>query len=325
MNEPLKISVLDRTDTQDFEQLMSLLKKFTIDTYIRNKPEFSELRGKKEDEVVNTAIQEYENQISLSILTQEDIEQLKNDINSQISLAKESIDKKINRNTETRYYVMKDGDRIVSFQQAQLVKGRDNGRIEGWRTFAYADPDYRGSGQAIDSRGVMHQGRYSEIIYDDIGQWFEDNGVNYERTCTGANMLKNLKAYIVIKGFLPFDKNDKNIFLEKFKEHRVDKKTLRKISDLYSQHRERTEYKRKDEILEEIMSIPEFEGLTEEQKRGLVQCFLKEGEKGKNGFEDCMEDDRTISSRVQSTTQDTKDNVLGDANIAGAREEKLDY
>lgn len=34
MSEPLKISVLDRTDTEDFEQLMRLLKKFTIDTYI---------------------------------------------------------------------------------------------------------------------------------------------------------------------------------------------------------------------------------------------------------------------------------------------------
>ena len=75
MSNPLKISVLDRTDTGDFKKLVVLLKKFTIDTYIRNKPEFSELRGKKEVEVVNTAIQEYENQIPLSILTQEDIEQ----------------------------------------------------------------------------------------------------------------------------------------------------------------------------------------------------------------------------------------------------------
>ena len=70
MSELLRISVLDRTDTQDFEQLMVLLKKFTIDTYVRNKPEYAYLRGRKEDEVVNSAIQEFEKQTPPSILTQ---------------------------------------------------------------------------------------------------------------------------------------------------------------------------------------------------------------------------------------------------------------
>ena len=82
MSEPLKISVLDRTDTQDFEQLMVLLKKFTIDTYIRNKAEFSELRGSKKLELVNNAINEFEGKSELSILNNEDIKQLKRDIDS---------------------------------------------------------------------------------------------------------------------------------------------------------------------------------------------------------------------------------------------------
>lgn len=282
MSEPLKISVLDRTDTEDFAQLMVLLKKFTIDTYVRNKPEYAYLRGRKEDEVVNSAIQEFEKQTPSSILTQEDIEQLKKDIDSQISSAKELIDKKINGNTETRYYVMTDGDRIVSFHQGQLAKGKDNGRIEGWRNLAYAEQDYRGSGQVIDSRGIIQDGRYNEIIYDDIGHWFEDNGVNYERTCTGVNMLGNILMYVRYFGFLPFSKNDKNIFLEKFKEHKVDIATLSKVYKLYCQHRQRTEHKNKDEIIEEIQSTSEFGKLTEEQKQGLVQCFLKEEE---NEFE----------------------------------------
>lgn len=279
MSNPLKISVLDRTDTGDFKKLVVLLKKFTIDTYIRNKPEFSELRGKKEVEVVNTAIQEYENQIPLSILTQEDIEQLKKDIHSQISSAKELIDKKINGNTETRYYIMKDDDRMVSFHQVQLAKEKDNGRIEGWRNLAYAEQDYRGSGQVIDSKGVIQEGRYSEIIYNDIGHWFEDNGVNYERTCTGVNMLGNILTYVRYFGFLPCGKNDKTIFLEKFSEHTVSRSVLRKAYSLYCQHRQRDEKRNKKQLLEEIESISEFDELTDEQKQGLVQCFLKESEK----------------------------------------------
>lgn len=280
MSEPLKISVLDRTDTQDFEQLMVLLKKFTIDTYIRNKPEFSELRGSKKFELVNNAINEFEGKSELSILTNEDVEQLKRDIDSQIGSAKELIDSRTNGNTETRYYILKDGDRMISFQQVQLAKRKENDRIEGWRNLAYAEQEYAGkSGQVIDSRGILQDGLYSEIIYEDIGQWFEENEVNYERTCTGVNMLSNILAYIRAKGFLPFSKNEKNIFLEKFMDYKVDRTTLSKAYKLYCQHRQRTEHKNKDEILEEIQSTNEFRELTEEQKQGLVQCFLKEDEK----------------------------------------------
>jgi len=280
MSEPLKISVLDRTDTQDFEQLMVLLKKFTIDTYIRNKPEFSELKGSKKFELVNNAISEFEGKRELSILNDEDVEQLKRDIDSQISSAKELIDNRTNGNTETRYYILKDGDRMISFQQVQLAKRKENDRIEGWRNLAYAEQEYAGkSGQVIDSRGILQDGLYSEIIYEDIGQWFEENEVNYERTCTGVNMLSNILAYIRVKGFLPFSKNEKNIFLEKFMDYKVDRTTLSKAYKLYCQNRQRTEHKNKDEILEEIQGTDEFRELTEEQKQGLVQCFLKEEEK----------------------------------------------
>ena len=279
MSEPLRISVLDRTDTEEFQQLRVLLQKFTIETYVKNKIEYKNLRGSKEAEVVNKAIQEFEEETASTILKKEEIEQLKKDIYSQISSAKQLIDKKINGNTETRYYVMKDRDRIVSFNQVQLAKRKENGRIEGWRNLAYAEQDYRGSGQVIDSRGIMQDGHYSKIIYDDIGQWFEDNGVNYERTCTGVNMLGNISTYVRFLGFLPCSKNEKNIFLEKFKEQKLDRSTLSKAYKLYCQNKERKEHKNKQDIIQEIQSIEEFEGLTEEQKSGLVQCFLKEDEK----------------------------------------------
>lgn len=280
MNEPLKISILDKTDSQEFEQLVMLLKEFTIDTFVRNKPEYAELKGSKKYEIVNRAIQEFEEQSELSILTQQDIEQLKIDIESQVNSAKELIEHGINGNTETRYYVMTDKDRMVSFQQVQLSKGKVDDRIEGWRNLAYTAQDYAGKfGQVIDSKGNLQDGSYSKIIYDDIGRWFEENGVNYERTCTGVNMLQNINAYITAMGFLPFSKNDKNIFLEKFKDHVVSRSTLRKAYSLYCQHRQREESRNKKQLLEEITNTPEFEELTAEQKQGLVQCYLRESEK----------------------------------------------
>ena len=280
MSEPLKISILYRTDSQDFEQLVMLLKEFTIDTFVRNKPEYANLKGGKKYEIVNRAIQESEEQSEPSILTQQDIEQLKKDIESQISSAKELIEKRIDGNTETRYYAMTDGDRMIAFQQVQLSNGKVDDRIEGWRNLAYIAQDYAGKlGQAIDSKGFLQKNLYSKIIYDDIGEWFEENGVNYERTCTGVNMLQNINAYITAMGFLPFSKNDKNIFLEKFNEHTVSRSVLRKVYTLYCKHRQRDEKRNKEQLLEEIESISEFDELTDEQKQGLVQCFLKETEK----------------------------------------------
>ncbi|MBR3162939.1 MAG: hypothetical protein IKF17_02405 [Clostridia bacterium] len=280
MSEPLKISILDKTDSQEFEQLVMLLKKFTIDTFVRNKPEYADLRGKQKNEIVNEAIQEYEERSELSVLTPQDIEQLKKDIESQISSAKELIEKRTNGNTETRYYVMTDEDRMVSFQQVQLSSGKVDERVEGWRNLAYISQDYAGKGgEVIDSSGNLQNSLYSKIIFDDIDRWFEENGVNYERTCTGVNMLQNINAYITAMGFLPFSKNDKNIFLEKFKEHTVSRTALKRAYSLYCQHRQREESRNKKQLLDEIEKIPEFGELTDEQKQGLVQCYLKESEK----------------------------------------------
>lgn len=136
MSEPLKISILTRTDTDDFEQLKNLLKKFTIDTYLRNKPEFAELRGTKKFEFVNMAISEFEGNQPLAILSDNDLKELKKDINSQIDSAIELINNNKNEGVETRYYVLKDGDRMIAFQQVQLSNSQERGRIEGWRNLA---------------------------------------------------------------------------------------------------------------------------------------------------------------------------------------------
>lgn len=398
MSEPLKISILDKTDSQEFEQLVMLLKEFTIDTFVRNKPEYADLRGKQNNEIVNEAIQEYEERSELSVLTPQDIEQLKKDIESQISSAKELIEKRTNGNTETRYYVMTDEDRMVSFQQVQLSSGKVDDRVEGWRNLAYISQDYAGKGgEVINSSGNLQNSLYSKIIFDDIDRWFEENGVNYERTCTGVNMLQNINAYITAMGFLPFSKNDKNIFLEKFKKHTVSRTALKRAYSLYCQHRQREESRNKKQLLDEIEKIPEFGELTDEQKQGLVQCYLKESEKefeiptdklqilnsfidenlrnrrnstdyelkannmtgsletlgiepsieaipqliqecnkklqyiehiglsaekGKDGFADCIEDDKTRLSAMQKAIKTTRNNVLGNESIEYTNDEQ---
>ena len=125
----------------------------------------------------------------------------------------------------------------------------------------------------------MKENLYSEALYEDIGEWFEENGVNYERTCTGVNMLSNILAYVRGKGFLPSRKNSKTIFLEKDLSQEVEKGALRKAYELYCINRKRSEHKDMTSIMEEIDETGEFSRLTEEQKNGLAQSFLKEDEK----------------------------------------------
>lgn len=213
MGEPLRISVIEKTDTEDFEKLVVLLKKFSLETYLGNKPEFADVKGQERYEILSKAINEFEGKEDNSILSNEDIEEIKKEFEHQITIA----EKFTNNNREdlqTRYYVLKDGDNIVAFQQGQISKEKD--RTEGWRNLIYAEPEYRGKqGEAVDSQGNLTVNSYFEALYEDIGKWFNENNVNYERICTGVNMLHNIQKYMD-KGFKPFDKNKNNIFLEKY-------------------------------------------------------------------------------------------------------------
>ena len=280
MGEPLRISSLDKVDTEDFEQLKVLLKKFIIDTYIRNKPEFGELRGRKKAELVKRAIDEFDGKNGHSVLSSDDIKHIEEDIKAQIDIAQKSIENSRDNGIENRQYILKDGNKVVAFQQAQIINNQQKSRIEGWRNLAYIEQEYAGKmGEVIDSKGVVQEGIYTDILYEDIGKWFEENEVGYERITTGVNMLPNILAYIRAKGFLPYNKNGKSIFMEKIKGRDIDKQVLSKAYKMYCENRDRTDPKNKNEILGEIASIEEFEGLTEEQKIGLAKCFLKEEEK----------------------------------------------
>ena len=80
----LKIDIIKDITGEDFEQLVELLKEFVIETYIKNKPEYSELKIKEEVEIINNAISEFEGKEQFSMLQEEDIEQIKEDLESQI-------------------------------------------------------------------------------------------------------------------------------------------------------------------------------------------------------------------------------------------------
>lgn len=280
MSEIPKISILSKTDTKDFKQLETLLKKFIIDTYVRNKQEFSSLKGKNKIELVNNAINEFDGKHELSVLSKQEIEELTKNIEFQIDTAKKEIQNSTDKNIQTRYYILKDQDKVVSFQQVQISKSKQPQLIEGWRNLAYSEPEYAGkNGSIIDSKGNIQQGIYNELIYEDVENWFNENNVNYERTCTGVNMLPNILAYIKAKKFVPFSKNSETIFLEKYKDKEISSSTATKIYIQYHENLIRNQSKTQDEILETIQNTKEFDELSEEQKAGLVQCYLKEDEK----------------------------------------------
>lgn len=295
MDNPLRINVINRTDTEDFKQLCELIKKFTIDTFIRNKPENSKLKGNKNKELVEKSIREFEGLEDLSVLSSKDIEKLNAGIKNQIESAKNLIEK---NQTETRYSILKDRDNVVAFMQAQVKKNKGKNRIEGWRNLAYIEPEYSGKvGETIDTYGNIHKSVYTKAMYDEIGQWFEENNVNYERTCTGVNMISNIQTYIYHNGFLPFHKNERNIFLEKDLRNKIDSKTLIKIYKLYCENRDRNNAKSKKDIQDEINGTLEFKNLSDKQKQGLVECYLQENEKDKSFIDKIQQICNQVDSR----------------------------
>lgn len=215
MENPLKISIIDKTGTKDFEKLCVLLKKFSLETYLGNKPEFANVKGQERYKVLNKAINELDGKENNSILSNEDIENIKKEFEHQVTIAKKFTNSS-REDLQTRYYVLKDGDNIVAFQQGQIWKEPE--RTEGWRNLIYAEPEYRGkAGETLDIQGNLNENSYFDALYEEIEKWFDENEVKYERICTGVNMVHNIQKYIN-KGFTPFSKNQSNIFLEKYSE-----------------------------------------------------------------------------------------------------------
>ena len=300
MSEPLKISIVDRTDSDDFKDLCDLIKKFRIDIFARNIRVYANLRGYEKKLLVEKAISEFDGNESLDLLSPDEVQFLREKIDKQIATTKDLIENPCDT-LLSRYYILKDGDKVVSYQFAQIDYERDSNYIEGLRNQAYIMEDYAGRcGLIYDSNGELSNTFYSDAMYRDIENWFKEKHVNYERTTTGVNMLPNIYTYIVSKGFLPLDKNENSLYMGKDLNEKYDKDTLKEVYNLYNKHWQRKEHLSRENILSEIKNDQLLNGLSNKSKNELANCLQKESEKVskliREGIKENIEDFKSFRS-----------------------------
>ena len=296
MNEALKIDIVNNTEGEDFRQLCDLIKKFRIDIFVRNIRIYANLRGYEKKLLVNKAISEYDGKESLELLSNEEVDFLHENVDRQISMAKDLIEN-TSDTVFSRYYILKDGEKVVSYHFAQIDLEAESNYIEGLRNQAYITDEYAGkSGLVYDTSGELSNTFYTEAMYRDIEKWFKDNHVNYERTTTGVNMMPNIYSYIVAKGFLPLDKNENTIYLGKDLNEKYEKDTLKEVYNLYNKHWQRTDHLSRENILSEIKNDSLLEELPNKNKNNLANCLQKENEKVS----------KLIRNEIKNTLEDIK-------------------
>ena len=113
-----KIEVLDNCQSYMFMQLTDLVKKFAINVFMVQKFNLiNDSNTKKEKYISNYT----------DYLSDIEIHALEKDIQDRIDFAANSI-KSINKDKQTRYFVLMDKDKVVAFQTAQIRK--ENNIIE---------------------------------------------------------------------------------------------------------------------------------------------------------------------------------------------------
>lgn len=213
-----KIEILNDYNDDKFKQLKKLIEEFAIKVFMIQK---FNLANKSNNEKINY-IKNYK-----ELLSKEEIKYLQNDINERIKFAINSINEK-SKCKSTRYYILLENENIVAFQTAQVRK--ENNNIEGWRNFAYTKDNYKGKiGNVVTTYGNFRNGILSDIIYENISEWFNEENVKIERTATGKNMYKNIKLYIIKKGFIPEKIDENRIYLMKKYNNKKTKSELIKI------------------------------------------------------------------------------------------------
>lgn len=276
--QPLQIHIVDGTNTTDFEQLKTLKKKLMIDSYIRNDLKFFNLNREEQNKIINSAIEILDNPNLDSVdLTSDDIEKIQKAINEKIDFLKEDV-----TNPDYRYYVLKDEDRVVAFQEVYINEGEEKEKIEGHIAGSYTEPEYRTKGDVITISGERKEGSFSKILIEDAKKWFSEKGVTHEEIGAGENVFYNMETYIVKWGFIPDERINGTIFMVRDVNNPIeDKNVLSKIFELCVNNRKRTETKTFQDIEYEIESSEELKILQEEVKKRLVQIFLKDDEREK--------------------------------------------
>lgn len=217
-----KIEIVNNYCDDKFNQLEMLIRKFAITVFMMQKYNLSN----ESKEKTNQYISDYNR-----FLSEHEIQCLEKDINNRIKFAKDSIKLK-NKRKKTRYYILTKDNVIIAFQTAQ-VRYEDK-KIEGWRNFGYTEDLYKGRmGAVVDTYGKIYNGILSNVLYQNISKWFDEEKVETERTATGKNMYKNIKVYIVNKGFVPEKEDEERIYLIKDYNNIKNKLELKHIYEKY--------------------------------------------------------------------------------------------
>ena len=125
-------------------------------------------------------------------------------------------------------------EKIPFLYSETILHYYENNRIEGWRNFAYTENDYKGRiGEVTDTFGKIKTGVLSNLIYENITEWFKKENVEIEKTATGKNMLKNIKIYILKKGFIPESIENTRVYLIKDYKDIKQKLELKHIYENY--------------------------------------------------------------------------------------------
>lgn len=217
-----KVEIIKNTECKEYFELKSLIKEFAINVFLVQKYNLNNKTKLNKQTVINN----YDKYLSV-----EELKILKEDISNRTKLAKELINNTTS-NKITRFYILKNEQEVIGFQTAQIRKNQD--KVEGWRNYAYIKPKYTGRIENIeDTYGKINRGNISNVVYENITEWFKENKVVVERTATGKNMYKNILAYIVLKGFIPERIDNERIYLFKEYSNIKSKKELKNIYKNY--------------------------------------------------------------------------------------------
>lgn len=217
-----KVEIITNTNCNEYYELESLIKEFAVNVFFAQNYSFNNKTKLKKQIVINN----YD-----KYLSEEELKRLEEDISSRIELAKKLIDNET-KNKITSFYIIKDEQQVIGFQTAQIRINQ--GRVEGWRNYAYIKQKYAGKiGDIEDTYGEIKKGNISNVVYENITQWFKENNVIAERTATGKNMYKNILAYIILKGFVPERVDNERIYLIKDYSNIKSKKELKIIYQNY--------------------------------------------------------------------------------------------
>ena len=213
-----KIEIIENVNCNEYYELEKLIKDFAINVFLVQNNNLNN-KTKIEKQMIIKNYDKY--------LEKDEFKKLNEDILSRIELAK----KLINNDEKckiSRFYIIKKEQELIGFQTAQIRINKD--RVEGWRNYAYIKPEYAGKIEDVkDTYGEIKNGNISNLVYENITQWFKENNVIVERTATGKNMYKNILTYIVGKGFVPESVDNERIYLIKEYDRMISKKELKNI------------------------------------------------------------------------------------------------